>query len=68
MQVSAGTFLLPVELDLQVKHNGKNHTNELYWITASEINNDHFEVMRVVDGHSFWKPLERLKAAAVIHM
>nr|HRD06309.1 SdrD B-like domain-containing protein [Saprospiraceae bacterium] len=65
--IKAGT-VLPVELiEFTGKHNGKNHTNELYWITASEINNDHFEVMRSVDGHSF-EAIGKVKAAGNSHV
>jgi hypothetical protein len=59
--------VLPVELiEFTGKHNGKNHTNELYWITASEINNDHFEVLRSIDGRNF-ETIGKVKAAGNSH-
>ena len=46
--------VLPIVLvEFSGKHNGRNFSNELYWSTASEVNNDHFEVMRSLDGNKF---------------
>ena len=42
------TNILPVELlDFSIKCNGSE--NKLFWITASELNNDYFEVQRSYD-------------------
>ena len=58
---------MPVEwVEFSGKHNGKNHTNELYWVTAAEINNDHFEVMRSIDGKNF-EVIGTVKAAGNSH-
>jgi hypothetical protein len=46
--------VLPIVLvEFNGKHNDRNFSNELYWNTASEVNNDHFEVMRSLDGNKF---------------
>jgi len=46
--------VLPIVLvEFNGKHNDRNFSNELYWSTASEVNNDHFEVMRSLDGNKF---------------
>ena len=45
---------LPVEL-VSFTANLKNENVELNWITATEINNDHFEIERSVDGSQFTK-------------
>ena len=46
--------VLPVEL-LSFKAVAKEQTVQLVWETASEINNDYFEVLRSVDGITFKK-------------
>jgi len=46
------TGTLPVKLVSFTGEKVKN-TNELYWITASEINSDYFEVLRSSDGVNF---------------
>ncbi|TAL60780.1 MAG: hypothetical protein EPN85_06465 [Bacteroidetes bacterium] len=48
----AGCVLLPVEL-LSFSANCKNNSVKLYWQTASEQNNDYFEVERSTDGKIF---------------
>jgi hypothetical protein len=49
---SAPVYLLPVDLmSFEANQTGK-HVN-LKWITASEINNSHFEVQRSKDGESW---------------
>ncbi|MBK8701075.1 MAG: T9SS type A sorting domain-containing protein [Saprospiraceae bacterium] len=46
--------ILPVELvDFYGKYNDRAETNDLTWITASEVNNEYFEVMRSLDGKNF---------------
>ena len=45
---------LPVELIAFFgKHNEKENRNDLTWVTASEVNNDYFEVLRSIDGVNF---------------
>ncbi len=45
---------LPVELIAFFgKHNEKEYRNDLTWVTVSEVNNDHFEVLRSIDGSNF---------------
>ena len=46
------TSTLPVKLVSFTGEKGKNF-NELFWITASEINSEYFEVMRSSDGVNF---------------
>ncbi len=46
------TSTLPVKLVSFTGEKGKNF-NELYWITASEINSEYFEVQRSSDGVNF---------------
>ena len=48
------TATLPIEL---LDFNGKSYQdyNELYWHTATEINNDYFEVQKSIDGLEFYK-------------
>lgn len=45
---------LPVEL---IEFNGRYYNTglKLYWSTASEINNDHFEILKSFDGFNFTK-------------
>jgi hypothetical protein len=44
----------PLPIDL-IEFNGKTagNKNELYWSTATEINNDHFELERSINGEEF---------------
>ncbi|MFH2094677.1 MAG: T9SS type A sorting domain-containing protein, partial [Bacteroidota bacterium] len=52
LAVGKGLFELPVELlEFDAKYNGK--TVDIVWSTASEINNDYFEIERSTDGLSF---------------
>ena len=48
------TTALPIEL---IEFNGKYYNTgiRLYWSTASEINNDHFEILKSSDGTNFTK-------------
>jgi hypothetical protein len=48
------TTPLPVEL---IEFNGKYYNTgiKLYWATASETNNDHFEILKSFDGFNFIK-------------
>lgn len=49
----AGTSPLPVELIHFTAKAIDNHTADLTWATATELNNSHFEVLRSYDGRSF---------------
>jgi hypothetical protein len=44
---------LPVELIHFDAQASANHTADLHWATASEINNSHFEIERSYDGKTF---------------
>ncbi|MFM7023181.1 MAG: autotransporter-associated beta strand repeat-containing protein [Flavobacteriales bacterium] len=55
------TSTLPVKLVSFTGKKGENF-NELYWITATEINSDYFEVMRSSDGINY-EPIAKVKAA-----
>ena len=44
---------LPVELIHFDAQAAANHTADLHWVTASEINNSHFEIERSYDGRTF---------------
>ena len=44
---------LPVELIHFDAQAAANHTADLHWATASEINNSHFEIERSYDGRTF---------------
>ncbi|MGB0849661.1 MAG: T9SS type A sorting domain-containing protein, partial [Bacteroidia bacterium] len=44
---------LPVELIHFTATPAANHSANLNWVTASELNNSHFEVLRSYDGRSF---------------
>ena len=44
---------LPVDLIHFDVHTTANHTAQLNWVTASEINNSHFEIERSYDGRNF---------------
>jgi hypothetical protein len=47
-----GSGFLPVNwLEFEVK--SENKRNKIYWSTASEINNEHFEVLYSTDGENF---------------
>ncbi|MFH2143582.1 MAG: lamin tail domain-containing protein [Bacteroidota bacterium] len=53
LAIGKGNFLLPVELILfDAKYNGK--TVDIEWTTASEINNDYFEIERSKDAVKFY--------------
>jgi hypothetical protein len=52
---------LPVEL-VQFTVNGMNYTNSVEWSTASEINNDYFNVERSADGINF-EPIGKVEGA-----
>ncbi|MDD3685844.1 MAG: T9SS type A sorting domain-containing protein, partial [Bacteroidales bacterium] len=55
------TNILPVELlDFSIKCNGPE--NKLFWSTASEINNDYFEVQKSDDGN-LWYYIGMVKGA-----
>jgi hypothetical protein len=50
--INSGVTLLPVKwLYFRGKNNG--HTNLLTWATENEYGNDHFEIEKSTDGHSF---------------
>ncbi|MCB0691856.1 MAG: T9SS type A sorting domain-containing protein [Saprospiraceae bacterium] len=51
---SSGAVILPVEL-IKFTVNQRNSVNELYWLTASETNNSHFDVEQSFDGVHFQK-------------
>ncbi len=45
---------LPVELiSFYGEYNEERDVNELTWVTASEINNDYFQIERAIDGDNF---------------
>lgn len=48
------TSILPVEL-IEFKGKYYNTGIKLYWSTASEINNDHFDILKSFDGISYFK-------------
>ena len=50
---TCGTFVLPIELLYFI---GKSHiyNNELRWATASEYNNDYFNIEKSIDGTYFY--------------
>jgi hypothetical protein len=50
-----GAFPLPVELTIFTAQAVRNVDGLLKWTTASEKNNDHFDVERSLDGRSFKK-------------
>jgi len=47
--------VLPIELEI-FEGNNINGVNKLYWVTATEINNDYFTIERSRDGE-FWKEI-----------
>jgi len=49
-----GSVILPVELT-KFSVNIRKNVNELYWLTASETNNSHFDVEQSFDGVHFQK-------------
>lgn len=55
-------FVLPVELVEFNAHRMDMNTVQLFWATASEINNDFFEIQRSEDGE-FWTALSQVPGA-----
>lgn len=51
--ILSGTVLPVKLLSFTGHHNNVSYTNDLQWITTSEINNKHFEIMKSVDGIHF---------------
>jgi hypothetical protein len=57
------SVVLPIELmSFDGEHNYKSGVNELKWITASEANNDKFEIYSSIDGE-FWEFIGEVKGA-----
>jgi hypothetical protein len=56
--VGSGMFVLPVEL-ISFSNEIVNGTVVLYWVTASEVNNDFFEIQRNFSGN--WESIGRVE-------
>ena len=57
------SVVLPIELmSFEGEHNYKSELNELKWITASEANNDRFEIYSSIDGE-FWEMIGTVNGA-----
>ena len=57
--------VLPIELEIFNGYN-KNNINNIYWVTATEINNDYFTLERSIDGN-VWEVIATIQGGGNTH-